>query len=304
RVVLGLVGLERGGEGEVREVDRTAPTRIIGGDPAPFLTKFETVVRTVDEIDRAAAGHGLITVGLEGRAVRRVPMVAMVGDVIVPTLALEMFRVAAAQPAVTVVVTPHGVASVAIGDLVIRTQPDGSAWLRYSRESGDRFVSAADVLGGTVERERVEGHLVLLGGTALGLADRQAIPGGGTREGVEIHAELIENIYDRALLLRPPWASWAEGTFLLIGGALVIAVVPVKRARAVPLLLIPLLAVATGGSLGLYHWRSLLLDAATPSLAQIVLFTVMLSVTLAEAERQRRLLRRIEGELSVARRIQ
>jgi serine phosphatase RsbU (regulator of sigma subunit) len=315
RVVLGVVGLDRGSESEARAIDRTAPTRIIGGDPAPFLPKFETVVRTLDEIDRAAAGHGLLTVGLEGRAVRRVPIVAMVGEVIVPTLALEMFRVAAGRPAVTVVVTPRGVASVAIGDLVIRTQPDGSAWLRYSRESGTRYISAADVLAGAVERERLEGKLVLLGVTALGLADRQAIPGGGTREGVEIHAELIENIYDGALLVRPHWTSWAEAAFLLVGGALVIAVVPVRRARAVPLLLVPLLALATGGSLALYHWRFLLVDAATPSLALIVVFAVMLSATLAEAERQRRLLRRqveqqreaaarIEGELSAARRIQ
>ena len=313
-VVLGMAAVDRAGESVARATGRTAPIRSIGGDPSPFLASFDTALRTIDEIDRAAAGHGLLNVGFEGRAVRRVPLVARVGGAIVPTLALEMFRVASGRPAVTIVVGPHGVVGVGVGDLLVPTQPDGSAWLRYTREA-DTFVSAADVLAGVVERERFEDRLVLLGVTALGLAERSPIPGGGAREGVGIHAELIESIFDQALLVRPRWASWAEAALLAVGGALLILVVPVRRARAVPVLLLPLIALATGGSLALYHWRFLLLDAATPSLALIVLFAVMLSATLAEAERQRRLLRRqvelqreaaarIEGELSAARRIQ
>jgi serine phosphatase RsbU (regulator of sigma subunit)/CHASE2 domain-containing sensor protein len=313
-VVLGMAGVDRASESAARMPGRTAPIRTIGGDPTPFLVSFEAALRTLDEIDRAAAGHGLLNMVFEGRAVRRVPLVARVGGAIVPTLALEMFRVAAKLPAATVVVGPHGIAGVGVGHVIVPTQPDGYAWLRYTAEPGS-FVSAADVLAGAVERERFEGRLVLLGVTAVGLGDRSAIPGGGTRAGVEIHAELIESIFDNALLVRPRWASWAEAAIVAIGGALFILRVPVRRARALPLVLLPLVALSTGGSLALYHWQFLLLDAATPSLALIVLFAVMLSATLAEAERQRRLLRRqveqqreaaarIEGELSAARRIQ
>jgi len=314
-VVLGVAGVDRASESVAHAGGRTTPTRVVGEDPTPFLAGFDALLGTLDEVDRAAAGRGLLNVGLEGRAVRRVPLVARVGGVIVPTLSIEMFRVAAGRPAVTVVAGPDGVRSVGVDDLAVPTQADGSVWLRYTREAGTRFVSAADVLAGAVERDRFERKLVLLGVTALGLADRAAIPGGGTRDGVEIHAELIESIFDGALLTRPRWAGWAEAAFLLLSGALVMVVVPLRRARAVPLLLVPLLVLATGGSLALYHWRFLLLDAATASLALIAVFSVMLSTTLAEAERQRRLLRqqvelqreaaaRIEGELSAARRIQ
>jgi adenylate cyclase len=314
-VVLGVAGVDGASETETRAAARTAPTRVVGSDPAPFLASFDAMLRTLDEIDRAAAGHGLLNVRLEGRAVRRVHLVARVGGVIVPTLGLEMFRVATGQPAITVAVASHGVVHAAVGGLVVPTQPDGSVWLRYTRDPGTRFVSAADVLAGAVERERFERKLVLLGVTALGLADRRPIPGGGSRDGVEIHAELIESLFDNALLARPRWTEWAEAAFLLVGGGLIIGTVPVRRAGAAPLLLLPLLALAGGGSLALYHWRFLLVDAATPSLALVVMFTVMLSATLAEAERQRRLLRRqveqqreaaarIEGELSAARRIQ
>jgi serine phosphatase RsbU (regulator of sigma subunit) len=314
-VVLGVAGLNGGGESAVPAPARTAPTRAVGGDPLPSLKRFDALLRTMDEIDRAAAGHGLLNTELEGRAVRRIPLLAQVGGVPVPALALEMFRVASGQPAVSVAVGPHGITHVAVGSLVVPTQPDASVWLRYSNEAGTRFVSAADVLAGAVDAARFERKLVLVGVTALGLADRRPIPGGGSRDGVEIHAELIESIFDGTLLARPRWAAWAESAFLLVGGLLVIVTVPVKRGRTAWLVLLPLLALALGGSLALYHWRLLLFDAATPSLGLLATFGFMLAVTLAEAERQRRLLRhqvelqreaaaRFEGELSAARRIQ
>jgi serine phosphatase RsbU (regulator of sigma subunit) len=313
-IVLGVAGVDGLGEAAVRPPVRMTPARVVGGDPARALRSFDAMLRSRDEIDRAAAGHGLLNVHLEGRAVRRVPLVARVDGVLVPTLALEMYRVASGERAFGVAVGAQGVTAVSVGALTIPTQPDASVWLRYVRHTPARFVSAADVLAGTTSPQTFERKLVLIGVTALGLADRRAIPGGGAMDGVEIHAELIESMFDGALLVRPPWAGWAESGFLFAGGLLLILSVP-KRGRAAWLLLLPLLGLALGGSLAFYHWRFLLLDAVTPSVGITVIFTVMLGVTLAEAERQRRTLRRqvelqreaaarFEGELSAARRIQ
>jgi len=315
-IVLGVAGVDAASEGTARGLARTAPVRSAGGDPARFLRRFDAALRTLDEIDQAAAGRGLLNVEFEGRAVRRVPLVARVGDVLLPALALEMFRTASGEPAITLWMGAHGVTRVGVGTVMIPTQPDGSVYLRYARHTTARFVSAADVLAGAIDPALFERKLVLIGVTALGLADRRPIPGGGTMDGVEIHAELIESIFDGALLARPRWAVWAESAFLFAGGMLLILAVPVRRVRAGWLLLLPLLlAVAFAGSVALYHWRFLLLDALTPALGLSVMFTVMLGVTLSDAERQRRLLRRqvelqreaaarFEGELSAARRIQ
>lgn len=315
-IVLGVAGVDAASEGTARGLARTAPVRSVGGDPAPFLRRFDAALRTLDEIDQTAAGRGLLNVEFEGRAVRRVPLVARVGGVLLPALALEMFRTASGEPAMTLQVGARGVTRVGVGTVMIPTQPDGSVWLRYARHTAARFVSAADVLAGTVDPALFERKLVLIGVTALGLADRRPIPGGGTMDGVEIHAELIESIFDGALLARPRWAVWAESAFVFGGGLLLILAAPVRRVRVGWLLLLPLLlALALAGSLALYHWRFLLLDALTPALGLSVMFTVMLGVTLADAERQRRLLRRqvarqreaaarFEGELSAARRIQ
>jgi adenylate cyclase len=314
-VVLGVAGVSASLDAAPRGAVRAPPARVVGGDPAPHLRAFETTLRSLDEIDRAAAGHGLLNVELEGRAVRRVPLAARVGDVLVPALSMEMFRVASGTPGFVVTVGPHGVTQVAVGALAVPTQGDGSVWLHYARHTADRFVSAADVLAGTADPRLFERKLVLIGVTALGLADRRPIPGGGTMDGVEIHAELIESLFDNTVLARPRWAVAVESAFLFVGGLLLILAVPIKRARAVWLVLLPLLGLAIGGSLALYHWRFLLFDAVMPSGGLLITFIVMLGVTLAEAERQRRLLRgqverqreaaaRFEGELQAARRIQ
>jgi serine phosphatase RsbU (regulator of sigma subunit)/CHASE2 domain-containing sensor protein len=314
-VVLGVAGVAGGTNVGSGAPQRTAPARFVGSDPMLFLPRFEATLRSVDEIDQAAEGHGLLNVGLDGGAVRRVPLVGRVGDLITPAFGLEMLRVGGGQLSFSVAASPDGIAGVQVGDLVVPTDPDGSVWVRYARPTREWFVSAADVIDGAVGRGAFEGKLVLVGVTALAVGDRQAIAGVGSRSGVEIHAELIDSILTGALLARPGWAWGVERLFLLVSGIVVVLTVPVWRARATLVVFLPLLALAAGGSLALFNWRFLLFDAATPSVRLTLLFTAMLSMTLAEAERQRRALRRqveqqrdaaarLEGELSAARRIQ
>ena len=77
------------------------------------------------------------------------------------------------------------------------------------------------------------GKFVLVGVTALGLSDYQATPLGERMPGVEIHAQLIENIFDGALLARPRWARWAEaGAARRARRSLLIARRPRRAARA------------------------------------------------------------------------
>ena len=314
RVVVGMAGVESG-ETAPPDGRGPAPVRAFGGDPTPFVRQFPTALRIVKEIDAAAAGRGLVNVDLERGVVRRIPLLASVNDTLAPTLGLEMLRVAANAPAIAVRVGPSGVRLVAAADRVVRTEPDGRVWLHFSRSDPRRFVSAADVLEGAVAPERFEGRLVLIGVTALGLAEELATPVGEPMSGVEIHAQLLESMLDGTLLSRPPLVRWIEITLLAAGGLLLVFDVPRRRPRASAVRLLLMIGVVVTIGLILYLGRSVLLDAATPSLALTVLFTVMLGLTLTETESQRRALRRqveqqreaaarLAGELEAARRIQ
>jgi adenylate cyclase len=314
RVVLGIAGLEAEAPGPRRSV-RRVPFRTVGGDPRPLVRRFDATLHSADEIDRVVKGHGLLSVDTERGVVRRMPLVATVGDALVPAFGIEILRVATGGPMITVRTGASGVQAVEVGDLVVPTEPDGTVRVHFARSDPDRFVSAAEVLAGKVDRERLERKLVLIGVTAVGLSDYQATPVTDRMPGVEIHAQLLENIFDADLLARPRGVAWAEAGLLLAGGLLLIVLMPRASALAsASLYALMVAAIVTAGAL-LYLKGGILLDAASPSLALGTLFTSMLVVTLAETERHRQELRRqverqreeaarLAGELEAARRIQ
>jgi CHASE2 domain-containing sensor protein len=90
----------------------------------------------------------------------------------------------------------------ASGELFIPTEPDGSVRVHFARPDPARFISASDVLAGKIDPQQLERKLVLIGVTALGLSDYQATPVVDRMPGVEIHAQLLENIFDADLLSR------------------------------------------------------------------------------------------------------
>jgi len=314
RVVLGLAGVETVDLATPRGAG-PPPVRAFGADPAPFVRRFAGGIYSIATIDAAAAGRGLTSVDPERGVVRRMPLLASVGDALVPGLALEMLRVALDAPGLSARAGRGGVEAVGIGDLFIPTERDARVWLHYRRSDPSRFISAADVLAGSVPPERLRDRLVLIGATAFGLADYQTTPVTDRMPGVELHAQLLEGVLEGALLIRPPLARALELAIFAGAGLLLVVAVPRLRPRVSAVLLLGLIVVALALGFVAYRARGLLLDTATPALALAVLYTVMLAVTLTETESRRRALRRqveqqreaaarLAGELEAARRIQ
>jgi adenylate cyclase len=114
-------------------------------------------------------------------------------------------------------------------------------------------------------------------------------------------------MFDGQYLWRPSGASWLEAALLALAAATLIFWVPTVRPWISATLLAAVLAVLV--AIGLAAFRAgYLLNVAAPALGAAVLFAALLGSTLAEADRQRRLLReaqaRVAGELEAARRIQ
>ncbi|MFX9093359.1 CHASE2 domain-containing protein, partial [Acinetobacter baumannii] len=89
----------------------------------------------------------------------------------VPSLSVEMLRLAARAPAVDLTLDAAGMRSVGVGPLRLPTEPDGRLWVDFAPSDPRRFVAAGDVLQGAVAPERLDGRLVLLAVTGLGLQD-------------------------------------------------------------------------------------------------------------------------------------
>jgi adenylate cyclase len=312
-VVLGIAGLEEVPTGSV--AGRTAPFLVRGANPSAHLRSFAAGLRSLPELDNAAAGHALLSVDPRGGIVRRVPLVATIGGTLTPALSVEMLRVASATGGYVLHSDRRGVRAVAIGDLSIPTGPDGTVWVHFSPSSANRLVSAADVLAQRIDPLIFDRRLVLVGATGLGLLDHQATPLGVRMPGIEIHAQLLENIFDGRLLGRPASAAHAERLLLLVCGLILIAVAPAVRPRTGAMLFVALLATCFALGFGLYLGRAVLFDGAWPAVGTTLVYGALLAGTLAETDRQRRALAlalaeerdaaaRAAGELEAARRIQ
>ena len=306
KAILAMAGLEQP-DARFPGPPQAAPARFMQTGELR-LRSFAGRLASVETIDRAAAGRGLISVEASDRVVRRVPLLAEVSGVVVPALSLEMWRLATGAPTIDVAGRPDGLIEVRLGDIRVPVQRDGSIWLRYAPHDQTRFISAAEVMSGKPDPEWFRDKLVLIGVTGIGLLDYQATALGERVPGVELHAQLIEQMFDSQYLTRPPWAVWLEGTLLGLGALLLIAVLPGRGVVASAIVL--LLALATMGATGAAAFRfyGVLLDAALPAIGILAVFMALLAATLSESDRQRRVLReaaaRIEGELDAARRIQ
>ena len=314
--VLGVAGYDRSQFPPTAQPHRAfAPARQRGGDALPFVRGFDVALANLPVLERAAAGHALLSAELEGGRARRVPLVSRVGDALAPSMALELMRVAARRPAFDVLVGPRGVEAVGVEDIVVPTQSDGSVWPYFSPHDRSRFVSAADVLSGKVDAAVLREQLVIVGVTGLAITDYVTTPLDQRIPGVEVHANVLENIFEGRILRRPYWTAWAEALALLAAGALLIAVMPASRVMLWPVLLAALFGGLAGGGIWAFRHARVLFDAILPVTALATVFLVMMGALFAEAMLQRRMLRqrlqqereskaRLAGELDAARRIQ
>lgn len=99
---------------------------------------------------------------------------------------------------------------------------EGRMWIPYRVSPGGfQYVSAVDVMQGRVQAEQLAQRIVLLGSTAVGLADRVATPQEAIAPGVEVHAQILSAALDHALIES---AAWAPSVALLVFGLLLVSV--------------------------------------------------------------------------------
>ena len=212
---------------------RSAPILVHGTDPLARVQRFDYVLASLPELQAAAHGQAMLSVALDQGVVRHIPLIMGLGEKLVPSLPMEMFRVATGSSAIDVFADASGVQAVGVADVQVPTQPGGDIWLHFAsiRSSLSRYVSARDILQGTVDPERFRNKLVLVGLTGTGVTDMRTTALGELVPGIEIQAQVIETIFEGRFLRRPTWLKWAESGFIMLFGILIIWYVPRTQSR-------------------------------------------------------------------------
>ena len=264
--------------------------------PEAALHKFDGAVWPLPVLSASASGLGAINfIPDRDSVVRRVPLLLRLGDVLVPSLSAEALRVALGERNHIVNSIDAGVKDVQIGEsvkkVVVPTNSTGEIWLHYSKDRGTHFISASQVLDGTVGAAQFKGNVVFVGTSVQGLFDLRYDPWGELMPGVRAHAMALEQILTKQYLERPSDANSAEA-FLLLAGALIVGLYTLRAtAWRSALMALSLLALLWGGVWYAYVVEHLLLDAFNPSLAILSSFIGTSIVRHVTTERERRWVR-------------
>ena len=132
--------------------------------------------------------------------VRKVPLFMMMDSIPYPSLALEMLRIGLGAQETTIQVSRQDqgatkdILGLEVGSTFIPTDERGQLTVNFrGPDHTYPYLSAADILAGK-NLHQVQGKYVLIGTSAAGLLDLRATPFSNIYPGVEVHANIIDNI--------------------------------------------------------------------------------------------------------------
>ena len=257
-----------------------------GDEPKQFITNYLGAQNNIQLLNKSAAGIGSMSIGNNEAIVRQLPTFERVENQLVPSLALEMTRVAVGASTFQIKSSnasseeaygaQTGINHIKLGPLTIPTTPEGNVWVYYTPTKNIPAVSAADVISGVIPPEFFEGKVALVGTSAAGLLDLRSTPAEKNIPGVTIIAQFIQQIFANEFLQRPDWLFGAE---FLAGLSLAVLITLSIQALG-PIGGLSVLVVGSGGIVtsSYYFFKSklFLVDPISPL---IISLSVYIAVT-------------------------
>jgi adenylate cyclase len=286
-----------------------------GGNPRPFLSAYPGLVRSLPELTAAEHGEGALAGQPDRDGILRRVALFLVGEGhLVPALALEMLRIASGSGSIGIITGREGVRGATLGDLFMPTDWRARAYPYFTPSVQQRYVPAADLLDESYDPASLNGSVLILGVTGLGLVDQKQTPM-GLMPGVEVEAQLIESILTGNLLRRPAILDGIEMALAFVAGLATIFLMPYRYPRIAGAVFGGLMLALIGFAFASFRLSHLLFDPTYPAFVVVVTFGLMLATSLRAAEWARRGLAvdlehereskaRLEGELNAARAIQ
>ncbi|MFZ5731559.1 MAG: CHASE2 domain-containing protein [Pseudomonadota bacterium] len=296
RVVLGVSGLPNAAQQSPQPLPLTG-LATLGSDPAPFLFDFPGLLRNVPVLEQAATARGMFTIKPERDGIiRRVPVVLRAQDAVVPSLSFEMIRLVAGSDTIFIKADQAGLKSVAVPGFEVPTDRNGQLWVYFAKHDMKRYVSAVDVLEGRVGPDALSRKLVLIGTSATGLLDIKTTPLDPVMPGVEVHAQVLENVLTRSVLSRPNVAVAVELFAAILVSLLIIWLAPIFGPLALLISGAVVALISVGVSWYYFVYEKLLFDFTFPMLTTFSIFLVITFFNYASEQAKRRQIRSAFGQ--------
>lgn len=192
-------------------------------DKSYLIEAYNTILNIPQIQDKAYSSGFFNNIPDDTGIIRSVPLIISYDDTIYPSLALEVIRVINDTQKVVVQYDENGISNIVLDDISIPTDRYGRMLINFrGAERSFKYISAIDIYNNSFDKREIDGKIVLIGTSAAGLFDLRATPFDSIFPGVEVHANIIDNILMQDFIYK---ASWLDGANILIIFVLSIIVV-------------------------------------------------------------------------------
>jgi adenylate cyclase len=186
----------------------------------------------INVLQNGASGGGFVTMfpDFDG-TVRRAPLVIRHGNQLYPSLALSAALryvfLDSVEPKVANVGDVLTVTEVAVSEFPAPTDALGFVSVPFQGKSFTYpYISATDVLNDRLEPGVLEGAIVFVGTSAIGLSDLRSTPMGPQYPGVEVHANILGGLLSGGFPQKPDWGAGAILLQLTLIAIIMIIILP------------------------------------------------------------------------------
>ncbi len=274
-------------------------------NPLHFVQHYPGATSNLPVLEKAT--HGLGSMGFVGEhdgLIRRAPLLFLFGDKIYPGLSVEALRVA--QGATNFMVKlggtsgstwleqmideNAGITKIKIGRYIVPTDGSGRLWVYYTKERGPRTLPAWKVMDPKAPIAGLKDAIVFIGTSAQGLRDLRATPIDPALDGVQVHANITEQILLGQYLKRPGRAARVELIVTLAASLLLLALmVRLGAAWSSPIGLGMVVASVWVSWHAYVAWH-LLLDPVFPVAGFASVYASFVAVGYIQSEKSRRMI--------------
>ena len=228
----GAVGVPENRHAFAHEISNPPPLAfdpvILAPGPLPELISADAYLPPTPLINSSARGSAFVDVDADMDGVlRTIPTVIRFHDRFCVPLFLALVSAYRNRATLMLSLTPSNVGAVIVGTTHVPVDELGRMLIdfRSGRRGRIPIFPVADVLDRRVPADELKGKVVLVGVSARGLGDRTVTPLGGDIPGVEVQANVVENVLSGTFIRR---SEVTEGETrllaLLVGLAMTIAV--------------------------------------------------------------------------------
>ena len=170
-----------------------------------YLPEAKGIISNIRLLQNNSFSSGFFNlISDEDGVVRSTPLVIKYKDVLYPSLSLEVVRAFWKKRQITIDYSSAGINSISLDNHVIPTDRFGRLMINFKGTSNSyAHISASKIYSNKFNKDKIKDKIILIGASTSRFYDLRAIPLDSTFSGIEIHANVIDNIINHDFLIKP-----------------------------------------------------------------------------------------------------